>query len=285
MCPSRMRLKTQLYKQNNKAMKTLRFFGMVLTTILLSAGFTACSSDDSENNNGGSNGKVGVPNVFTGGQPKSIAGMSMTYNSDGTLASISDNSTRATFEYGSGARAVAANTVRMTIYDDEELFATCDLVLNSSGFVKSCTETDYEGDVETWEFGYNSDGQLNYMKRSEGGNEVTNITYQGGNIVKTTVVSEEDPNESYECTVNYGEALNKGCIMLFDETLGIDMDEMEYAYYAGLLGKATKNLPKSSVDEDGDATNYTWTLNDNGLPTKMIATDSYGYNESYTFSW
>lgn len=44
--------------------------------------------------------------------------------------------------------------------------------------------------------------------------------------------------------------------MLFDPTLGIDMDEMEYAYYAGLLGKATKSLP-SSNEEDGETETFT----------------------------
>jgi len=191
---------------------------------------------------------------------------------------------RVSFEYGSGTRAAAANTVRMTIYDNGELFATFDMTLNSNGYVKSATETDYEGDVDTWEFGYN-DGQLNYMKRSEGGNEVTNITYSNGNIVKTKMVSEDDSDDSSEYSIAYGETLNKGCIMLFDATLGIDMDEMEYAYYAGMLGKATKNLPKSNVDEEGDTTTFTWTLNDNGLPTKLTATDNYGYSEECVFKW
>ena len=36
---------------------------------------------------------------------------------------------------------------------------------------------------------------------------------------------------------------NKGCLMLFDEILDVDMDEMIYAYYGGMLGKATKHLP------------------------------------------
>ena len=31
--------------------------------------------------------------------------------------------------------------------------------------------------------------------------------------------------------------------MLFDEILDVDMDEMIYAYYGGMLGKATKHLP------------------------------------------
>lgn len=255
-------------------------------TAILSVGFEACSGDDDEDNNsGGSNVKVNTSKVFTGGLPKSIDGMLMTYNSDGTLASISGDGTSVSFEYGSGTRAVADNTVRMTIYEDGELFATCDMTLNADGYVKSCTETDYDGDVETWAFGYNSDGQLNYMKRSEGGNELTSITYSNGNIVKTKTVSEEEPDESSEYSITYSDVANKGCIMLFDATLGIDMDEMEYAYYAGMLGKATKNLPKSNVDEEGDTTNFTWTLNSNNLPTKLTASDNYGYCENCIFNW
>lgn len=57
--------------------------------------------------------------------------------------------------------------------------------------------------------------------------------------------------------------------MLFDPTLGIDMDEMEYAYYAGLLGKATKSLP-SSNEEDGETETFTWTLNSNASIITML---------------
>lgn len=269
-------------------MKTIRFSGMALMAILLSVGFTACSSDNDDDNNGGGNGKASASSVFTGGLPKSVAGMSLTYNSDGTLASITNGGERVSFEYGSGTRAVAANTVRMTIYDEDEMYASFDMTLNSNGYVKSATETNYdEGDVETWEFGYNSDGQLNYMKRSEGGNEVTNITYSNGNIVKTKMVSEDDlEDEGFECSITYGETLNKGCIMLFDATLGIDMDEMAYAYYAGMLGKPTKNLPKSSIDGNGYTTTFTWSLNDSGLPTKLTVTYNNGYNsEDCFFEW
>lgn len=237
--------------------KTLRLIGMALMTVLMSVGFAACSSDDDNEESGGSNsgdGKVNISNVFTGGLPKSIDGMNMACNSDGTLASITDEDIKVLFEYGSGTRAVADDVVRMTVKAKEDGDTICyviDMTLNASGFVKSCTETWTEEDgnnTETWEFGYNSDGQLNYMKRSEG-NEVTNLTYQSGNIVKTTVASEEGDYKS-EYSISYSTTENKGCIMLFDATLGIDMDEMEYAYYAGLLGKATKNLPSSVTEKD-----------------------------------
>lgn len=68
--------------------------------------------------------------------------------------------------------------------------------------------------------------------------------------------------------------------MLFDTTLGIDMDEMEYAYYAGLLGKAIKNLPVKCVDDEGNVENYSWKLNSTGYPTQMKS--EHG---SYSFIW
>ena len=71
--------------------------------------------------------------------------------------------------------------------------------------------------------------------------------------------------------------------MLFDYTLGIDMDEMQYAYYAGLLGKATKNLPVKLVDNDNEnrIDNFTWTLNSNGYPISF----KRDLTVAYSFAW
>ena len=67
--------------------------------------------------------------------------------------------------------------------------------------------------------------------------------------------------------------------MLFDTTFDIDMDEMRYAYYAGLLGKATKHLPLSSSRE-GDEEFFDWSFNTDGFPTSLSA----GY-ETNEFMW
>lgn len=69
--------------------------------------------------------------------------------------------------------------------------------------------------------------------------------------------------------------------MLFDQTLGIDMDEMRYAYYAGLLGKATKNLPVKLVDNENYTQNFTWTLNSSGYPISFKRADY----DTYSFAW
>ena len=77
--------------------------------------------------------------------------------------------------------------------------------------------------------------------------------------------------------------------MMFDELLDVDMDEMIYAYYGGMLGKATKHLPLAghyTYDNSGNTTeqNFSWTLNDNGYPTELLI-GSEEENERYTFAW
>lgn len=84
--------------------------------------------------------------------------------------------------------------------------------------------------------------------------------------------------------------------MLFDDTFGIDMDEMEYAYFAGLLGKATRQLPVSNdyvrfdPEEDAYSWNktFSWTLNAGNLPIKLttVSTDEWGSEEeTFDFAW
>lgn len=71
--------------------------------------------------------------------------------------------------------------------------------------------------------------------------------------------------------------------MLFDTTLGIDMDEMQYAYFAGLLGKATTHLPVRLVGNEGEEESFTWHLNASGYPTSMVR--SHAPNWTNTFTW
>ena len=74
---------------------------------------------------------------------------------------------------------------------------------------------------------------------------------------------------------------NKGNVMLFDETLYIDLDQLGYAYYAGLLGKATRHLPVGYYSpEYGDGYSYSWGIGEDGFP---IWTDASGEREY--FDW
>ena len=68
--------------------------------------------------------------------------------------------------------------------------------------------------------------------------------------------------------------------MSFDVALGLDLDHLHGAYYAGMLGKATKHLPIYNMDKDNDKTTLDWTFNDNGFPTKIVVKDDEGREDS-----
>ena len=125
------------------------------------------------------------------------------------------------------------------------------------------------------------------MFRSEG-NERTTIKYEAGNIVSTTEKAvngtQNKTHKVYYTSQSVPSPIvNKGCIMLFDTTLGIDMDEMQYAYFAGLLGKATKHLPVRLVGNEGEEESFAWHLNASGYPTSMVR--SHAPNWTNTFTW
>lgn len=251
-------------------------------------------TDDKEpgtdNNEPETGGKISPSNVFTGKLPESYAGSAVTYNEEGLVAKIVNGDKEVTFTYPSATTKAsnAKQVVRMTIYDSyypEEGKMYFDMTIGDSGYAESCKEThEKDSDIETWEFGYNSDGQLNYMMRSDNDNRKTKITYANGDI--TNIEETSDLNKHDAGTLSYGVTPieNKGCIMLFSEVFGIDMDDMKFAYLAGLLGKATKHLPVLYTDEsdDGGGSEYSfeWKLDSNSYPTSMT---SDGYD--YLFSW
>ena len=273
-------------------MKFLQLSAMALS-LAVCMGLSSCSDDKDEPNGGGEAGKVAT--AYENGVPSQIGDVKLTVGADGRVTSMrdEDDECNVTIKYGAVSRATNYDgTITISEWDEDG-----DIVfyfqLNDKGFIKYALEIESDGGQEEWWFNYNADNQLNYMKRTEGDNEVTNITYADGNI--TSVKMRDDNDEGGDWTISYGTTKieNKGCLMLFDETFGIDMDEMKYGYIAGLLGKATKNLPASNhyvghnSDWDSEDTEtYTWTLNANGFPTKLVSTETPGnYTEDMTFVW
>lgn len=261
-----------------------------LAAAVLGATMTLSSCSNDNEDDGAFGAAANPKTVFTGGLPKSVAGMTIQTNDKGQVISIKEENEIVTFQYKeAGTRSTAsAPDVVMTIGQGKEK-QVCNLFLNKNDFVRHCDETEYAPDgkeEETWDFTYNNDGQLLTMLRSEGGNEKTTIKYQDGNIVETATVSADEPKESNSCKVYYTSPKvtspieNKGCLMFFDVTFGIDMDEMKYAYYAGILGKATKNLPVRLVDDENNTMNFSWKLNSTGYPISL----EYDHN-TYTFAW
>lgn len=296
-------------------MKMFRMIAASMLSAALCLGFTACSNDDENENGegGGSTVTVVKPSeVFKGGLPKSAAGMSITQNKEGLVTSIiGEDGEEAVFEYFFAETKADAtkDRAKITVTDDEGDVTELNLQLNSNGYVEYCNSIDHAGTSDasefTWEMKYDADGHLIEMRRSEGGGELTKITYKDGDAVKTSTSymgggdmngdGVLDGNDEWEdgAIIDYttGEIAtpidNKGCLMMFDELLDVDMDEMIYAYYGGMLGKATKHLPLAMRDADDtsvELSNYKWALNSDGYPTQLLIKDE-GDEKKYTFTW
>lgn len=228
-------------------------------------------------------------------QPKSVSDMTMSYQ-DGRLTEIvTTDGERIIFDYGEQTKS-SFQLKTISLYDENNdlEYYFYDIVIGSNGFIKSCKETTYDRidgeQIETWAFEYNTDGQLVYMKRSEGGNEVTIIKYENGNITEVSMTSEDD-DSSLNAMIFYTNAEvptpieNKNSIMLFDITFGIDMDEMEYAYWTGYLGNATKHLPVKIIEktEEEDTKTFQWVIKEDYVQ-KMIQITSWD-TEEHLFTW
>lgn len=278
------------------------------TLALICVGFTSCSDDNDELSPDVNTGKANPTTVFTQGVPSTVGDLVITKNADGLVTKIDDDGTVYTFDY-TGAEAKSRAT-RPTDYDmtmnvewgGDEGGVDFFIKLNAQGYIEyAYEECESESDgfqVDEWWFKYNAAGQLIEMKRTEGGNEVTTITYNAdGDITKVSVKDDEDDNKM-ETTISYTDAthknaiVNKSGIMLYDDSFRIDMEEMAPAYFAGLLGKGTKHLPLSlsAVEKDlrpgheehVDNYSFAWEFNASDMPIKFTSSDT---DDPIIFKW
>lgn len=282
-------------------MKKLSNFVWLLAIALGAAiALTACSKNSDGPDGGEDKGKVEVnpTKVFVNGMPKIVDGSVFTRDFKGRLSSIynREENVLIAFAYTSsilGTKDVP--NVVMTVTDADER-TVYNLFLNKDGFVKYCDEIDYEKKgntpkTTTWNFEYNSDGQLIKAVESKDGVKTSStIAYNDGDAVETVTMSEKDGKETDHYRIYYTSKKvtlpieNRGCIMSFDVALGLDLDHLQIAYFAGMLGKATKHLPIYNMDKDNDKTTFDWILNGNVFPTKVVVKDDEGREES-NFVW
>lgn len=262
-------------------MKRLSYLGCLVAIALSTTTMTACGETTEETiiENSSANVSEGLSRIFTTGMPKVVNGYTIARNEQGQvyLMKKSRGRDKVVFEYKAANLAnTNAPDVVMTVTDDDDK-KVYNLFLNNNGYIRHCDEIEYErGESpkrQTWDFEYNAAGQLSKVVSSEDGYETTTITYKDGNIVRTSVVSgmsgiEKDRHDIfYTSNTVATPILNKGNVMFFDDTFDIDIEELQYAYYAGLLGKATKHLPVRSIDEKNEVSTFRWTLDSNGYPT------------------
>ena len=268
-------------------MKRLSYLGCLVAIALSTTTMTACGETTEETiiENSSANVSEGLSRIFTTGMPKVVNGYTIARNEQGQVYLMKKGRGRdkVVFEYKAANLAnTNAPDVVMTVTDDDDK-KVYNLFLNNNGYIRHCDEIEYErGESpkrQIWDFEYNAAGQLSKVVSSEDGYETTTITYRDGNIVRTSVVSgmsgiEKDRHDIfYTSNTVTTPILNKGNVMFFDDTFDIDIEELQYAYYAGLLGKATKHLPVRSIDEKNEVSTFRWTLDSNGYPTRFSEGD------------
>lgn len=283
-------------------MKKLVKFVPLAFAAVLAFGAVSCSDDDNngtgnENTTSGTSDNVSINNVFDGDMPADVDGATFTTNSKGQVTEIKDGNTTVSFEYGSFTRA-NSNTyqVLMKLRDSEysDDGSNFYIQVNAQGFaVYALQEYLDDDDNDEWWFEYNTDGQLTRLKRSESEDDFK-ITWTNGDI--TSVAHTEEDGDNGVTTIAYTNSkytsavANKGNLMLFDDFFNVDMDEFGVAYFAGLLGKSTKNLPMGYEEkyQEGhssytDTVTFNWEFNSNQYPTKFWE-DDYTW-DAITFSW
>ena len=208
----------------------------------------------------------------------------------GLVTSIKTKDETVSFKYfNTKTRAIVIPNVVMKVERNGKATVYI-MYLNNNGFVRRCVIEQKENTKEDiWRFTYNDNDQLiNIIHSADDYKEFT-LTYKDSNISeietktivsKTTTRKKDTYKVAYTSDTTPTPIVNKGNIMLFNTTFGIDIGAMKYAYYAGLLGKATKNLPVQLIDKNGNKNTFTWIVNSNGFPTAMTSG-----SHQYKFGW
>ena len=274
-----------------------------LATMIMGASmtFTSCSNDNNDEPGGGSL-TVNPLKVFTGGMPKNIAGNTIEKDDKGRVKLIKSADETVTFEYSATTRATTpAPDVIMTVETKEEK-NICNLYLNKDGFIERCQQAttykrykDEEPYTDNIKLSYDTDGHLvkAIIKNEE---EDWNWIYKDGDITKVTKTDGDRNDKDTDTWLIYytspstsSPMPNKGCVMIYETVIPSDFGALAYAYYAGMLGKATKHLPVRYVDKDAEdnnvddyETNISWSLNTLGYPVSVVCKDKH---ETHTFSF
>ena len=165
-----------------------------------------------------------------------------------------------------------------TISDEQ---VVCNLKLNDDGYIKKCLHS-YSGPEgsysQTFEFEYDDDGRMTYMKRSEG-NEVWRLVYNNSNAISVSCNGNKTNSISYgnlECPENW---------IWYGWMMGLDIDEMDIFGLIGMLGKSSKNLPtvNKGLGEEYSL-HYNWSMDGYGYPDRVVI-DEDGSDYVLNLSW
>ena len=265
-------------------MKINRFYPFLLLSIFCVTILVSCDSKEEGipgpivDYRDGYDGKANPRQVFENGMPTSINSMTIKTDKIGLVSQIVDGATSVKFEYLPMSDSSTYDVIMVIDKEDEE--KSYGMSLDGKGFVNSAS-VNSDGSLVKWEFEYASGGYLTSVKKIVDGDLVKfyQLEWDKGNLVamKTNYMTTNDTSDYNYSYV--GHALpNKGAIMLWNSVYAIDIEELEYAYFAGILGKSTENLPIYSAGKNPMYSSawilprdIKWTLDKNGFPVEMRA--------------
>lgn len=278
-------------------MKKLNLWASMVA-LFLCVGFSSCGDDDDNNAE-----NAGTNNVFPE-DIKKVATINDGYETTkfnyagGKLVSVEEGTnSKYTFTY-SGNTVTMKSVYKSGNSEDVEIYT---MNIGSNGYISNGTgiyTEKYNNETytsnSTMSFSYDRDGHLTAitMEGQDSDNDTYSSNYQftweNGNIIRTVESSQsKEDGETYSSTdtrtCTYESNLNKIGFSFFDEVA--DLDELEYAYYAGLLGKSTKSMLKSvtNVSSAGGSSSYTSNYSyeyDGDYPTTFIVD---GSRTTYTY--
>ncbi|MDE5734320.1 MAG: DUF4595 domain-containing protein [Duncaniella sp.] len=272
--------------------------------ISLAALLSGCAADPEKNhgfsgagNPGGEEAMaaIGPDRVFPGGLPRSIGGNAVKYDAAGRVTAIGS---AARFRYLASAHA-EKNGYNILLDTDDGEYRLC---VNEDGWVGYA-----EKEGMALNLAYNLAGYLNHMEwedaEADGHGEIVFYYEDGDLLTGRGNCSYHGGAGHLEVTLSYtGSGLsepldNKGGLIFMNHGAGgLDLGGLQWAYYAGLLGRPSRHLPlhKAVIGPAGHSTQefYEWQTDSDGLPSSVAVSEidnfsdslSYG-SRSHLFSW
>ena len=233
-------------------------------------GFTSCGDDGDGGTSGGGSGTFqGAKKVYGNTLPSEFSSSSETtkfsYDTNGFLTKIENTNSSGT---KTATLSYVGNKINVVYTSRSGKVTQIIATIGSNGFA-SKAEYIGSGEVETYEFEYNSDGQMSKAKWGEEGDEVVyDFAYSNGDIDHVSIYQNGSLYRTN--TYTYSSYNNIGYADTHYFVSSIDVIG-EILSYAGALGRPNKHLLSSAVS--GSSTRaYEWQLNSAGYPIQQTYT-------------
>ena len=240
---------------------------------------------------------VGPKRAFTK-VPKSIAGSEFKTDASGRLVGFSGGSETYAYTLDYNTKANKGKNepdVVITQTEDGLIWTITKVFLNEKGYVKHAEMQQYDKDKKpyppySYDLTYNADDHIQtVIETDKNRKSITTISYKDGDIVGCT---DKIGTETRTYVTHYTSKevttpiVNKGGLMLYD-LFGVDIDELEIAYFAGMMGKPTRHLPLGYSLNGKKQNTVTWKLDKEGYPIqyKEVLHSERDHTSSVAIVW